>query len=85
MITDFFTFKKMLTPVIMAALFVIGIIVILVVGISNYPYLLGFNVNNGFAYFIGLLAVILVWRVFCEWAVIAFSIHERLVEAQKND
>lgn len=86
--SDYFAFRKMITPALIKALYVIGALSISVVGLITFFTKSGdktLGINGG--PLIGILLLVvgnLVWRVYCELVIIFFSIHERLVGIEKH-
>lgn len=79
--TDFLAFKSMVSVGIIKVIFLIGAILIILVGIA---VILGDPLDNRILSFLGGLAIIvmgnLLWRVVCEAWIVIFAIHERLAE-----
>lgn len=72
-IVDFFSFRKMVSSFIVKILYVIGLI--------SYTFT-GIGVIIGWNFMVGLLILVggnLAWRLFCEAAILLFSIHHELV------
>lgn len=80
---EIFSFRLMLTPMLVRIAFALGIPIIPIVSVC-YCFD-GYSPNyssNGFDRFIGglLLAAfaLLLWRIACETAIVLFSIHEEI-------
>ncbi len=72
-LVDFFNFRKMVSSFIVKILYVLGIISITFAGIG---------VIFGQNFMLGLLIIVggnLAWRLFCEAAILLFSIHHELI------
>jgi len=79
---DFLTFRRMITPIIIQIVFWIGIIGILVLGISVIVDGASGETDGG-AVLLGVLFIIigpLIWRVFCEILILTFRIIENLAD-----
>jgi len=78
---DYLTFDKFITPVIIQILFWLGLAGIVILSLifiaagANSPF------GGGGAVLIGLIYLLLgpiFWRVWCEWMLVMFRIHEEL-------
>jgi type IV secretory pathway VirB2 component (pilin) len=81
---DFFSFKKMITPIAIQILFWIGVGACVIMGITmiaaSSPFGRATAVVNGLVVlFIGPIAV----RVACELIMVVFNIHDRLKEISR--
>jgi hypothetical protein len=77
-IGEFFSFKRMVSFGLIKLLYVLGIIGILVYGINQITenkWLMGISI---------ILLGNLIWRLFCEIWILAFSIHNTLVSIDKG-
>ncbi len=73
----FFSFRQMVSTQIIKVVYILGMIVITLSGIIA--------MSEGFL--IGLLAIVmgnLFWRIFCEFTIIVFSIHDILGSIEAN-
>jgi len=87
----YFSFRTMITPIIVKLLYVIGMIAITIEGfvtmfsrrgISYFRYYI-----SGGGFWEGLLVIVvgnLIWRVVCEVIILLFSIHEILASIEKR-
>lgn len=80
---DFLAFRKFITPVFIAIIFWVGVAGIVVVGLLNFVQYVTIGsagaVLFGVAWlFLGIPVLVVVWRVFCEVAVVFFRILDRL-------
>ncbi|HAN09846.1 MAG TPA: hypothetical protein DCP90_04450 [Clostridiales bacterium] len=73
---DFFGFKKMITPIIIQAIFIIGLVIVIGSGLIN---IVGNKLLEGLAML--LLGPVLL-RVYCEILIIMFKIYEELRNKQ---
>jgi hypothetical protein len=79
---DFFSFRRMITPVIIQILFWLGVIVI--VGFSLVILITG---EEAWARVLGVIYLILgpiMWRVWCEIMILLFRISETLTDIRNN-
>lgn len=85
--SDFWAFRKMITPAIIKVIFWIGVVLcvisglVLIVGGTTTPYGGGGQVLAGVLF---LLLGPLFVRVWCEVMMVLFRIHETLTEIKKN-
>ncbi|MCA2622955.1 MAG: hypothetical protein IM507_19580 [Microcystis sp. M20BS1] len=70
---DFFTFRKMVSITIIKFLYILGLFMITLVGLSG----LFVEPLAGIA---TLIIGNLFWRIFCESLILVFSIHQELVK-----
>ena len=80
--SDFFSFRRMITPVIIQVLFWIGVIVI--VGFSLTILITG---DEAWTRVLGVVYLILgpiMWRVWCEIMILMFRISETLTDIRNN-
>jgi len=75
-VKDFFGFKKMITPIIIQAIFIIGLVIVIGSGLIN---IVGNKLLEGLAML--LLGPVLL-RVYCEILIIMFKIYEELRNKQ---
>jgi hypothetical protein len=81
---DFWSFRKMVTPVLIEVIFVVGAIICLIVGgvmifygATHYQEGMGHNLWKGLlVFFLGPLLV----RIYCEIFIVFFRINETLTE-----
>ena len=78
----FFNFDKMVTLSIIKAIFIIGLIVIVLVGFGMMSEM-GYYVNPLW-FILGMLLAAVLWRVNCELLIIMFKIHENLVHIKNK-
>lgn len=79
---DFFSFRTMITPTLIRAIFILGLIFLLFTALLA-PF--QGNFFEGIA--VSLMILIfgpLLLRVYCELMIVAFSIHECLQDIRKN-
>jgi len=79
-VSDFFSFRTMITPVIIQILFWIGVVLSIIVG-TGYLLMSSRYGNVSIAY--GVLIIIfgpIVVRIYCEILIIFFRINENLKE-----
>lgn len=89
-IGDYLMFRRMVTPVIVTAMFYFGVAVILLVGlIFGVMSLVGAITVKGAALmsllsilidFVATISALVMWRVLCEVVLILFRIHDQLRE-----
>ena len=89
--SGYFSFRTMITPIIVKWLYVIGMIAITIEGfitmfsrrgISYFGYYI-----SGGGFWEGLLVIVvgnLIWRVVCEVIILLFSIHEILASIERK-
>lgn len=75
---DYFSFKKMISSLLIKMLHSIGLLSITIYGF--YQIFQGDLVQGLLTLLIGNL----IWRILCEGMIIIFSIHERLVSIEIN-
>ncbi|AKG03779.1 hypothetical protein AAV35_002555 [Salimicrobium jeotgali] len=91
---NFLDFNKMITPSIIKIIFIIGVVISVLMGIS----LIGAGLDNPYggsgSVFMGLLTIVigpLVTRVYCEIIIVVFKMHESLhdinskIKVQEDD
>lgn len=84
-IADYFAFRKLVTPDLIRASYLIGAILITFgcIAIMGFPYLAGSTglqqTQIVLVAIVVLIAGNLLWRMLCESAILMFSIHEVLV------
>ena len=79
---SFLNFEKMITPVIMKAVYILGSI-----GIVIFSFASMFLIGGAAGFFSGLLGGIIglvVFRIVCEQMVLFFSIHRELIEIKNK-
>jgi uncharacterized membrane-anchored protein len=87
----YFSFRTMITPIIVKLLYVIGMIAITIEGFVTMfsrrgTFYFGYYVSGG-NFWRGLLIIVvgnLIWRVVCEVIILLFSIHEILASIEKR-
>jgi len=80
--SDFFSFRRMITPVIIQAIFWIGLIAI--VGASLALLIAG---DEAWTRVMGIVYLIIgpiLWRVWCEIMILLFRISETLTDIKNN-
>jgi hypothetical protein len=80
---DFLSFKKMITPIIIQALFWAGAGLSVIVGLVAIGSGISSSFNGGSQVFIGLMILILgpvITRIYCELLILFFRINETLTE-----
>ena len=85
---DFFSFKTMITTIIIKILYIIGAVIITLASLYGIMQSAGNHYGGGglMALYALLLLIFgnVFWRMFCEGAIILFSIHENLVQINHN-
>lgn len=82
----FFKFDKMITPVIIKIIFIIGIVITTLSGLGLIISGIGSNYGGGMQVLTGLVTLVIGpigVRVYCEIIIVLFKIHESL-EIIKN-
>lgn len=82
---DFFSFKKMITPVIIEVLFLVGVMLSVIVGLLGI--FLGLQIASVRLTLLGLVLLLAgppLIRVYCELVIIPFQIHDSLLQIDKN-
>lgn len=78
--SDFFQFKRFITADLLRLLYVVGALFITAIGfilfVSDESSL---DIPNSFWGLILISVGNLLWRLYCEFMIVIFSIHERLV------
>jgi hypothetical protein len=78
---DYFSFRTMVSSTIIKIVYTLGALGLTGAGL----FFLSRNNNQGFLKGIGLLIIgNLLWRLICEGFILAFSIHDRLVEIREQ-
>lgn len=82
---DFFKFKKMITPVIIQIVFIIGTILLIVFGISMINE--GSNMRRGGESVVltGWMLILLgpvILRIYCEVLIVVFAINDTLTDVK---
>lgn len=83
----FFSFRTMITPVIIKILYVLGAIALIIVGIVMISDNLNSRYGSDEEVWIGFGLIILgnlIWRIICEGIILMFNIHERLTSIDKK-
>jgi hypothetical protein len=80
---DFLAFRKFITPVFIAIIFWVGVAGIVILGLLNFVQYVTVGTASfvmiGVAWlFLGIPILVVIWRVFCEVAVVFFRILDRL-------
>ena len=84
---DFLAFRKMITPLIIQIIFWIGVVICVLSGLVTIIAGVARSYGGGSQVLLGLLVLIfgpLVVRIYCELLIIAFRIHDRLVDIKDN-
>ncbi|MFA6619291.1 MAG: hypothetical protein WCT23_09515 [Candidatus Neomarinimicrobiota bacterium] len=74
---SYFPFKKMITPIIVKILYVLGIVSLFTYGvilIANEELVLGFII---------MILGNMFWRIICESTILAFNIHKSLISIEE--
>ena len=79
----FFNFDKMVTLSIIKFIFIIGLIVIVLVGFGIMSDIYYYDINPIWS-ILGMLLAGVLWRVNCELLIIMFKIHENLVHIKNK-
>jgi hypothetical protein len=82
-VKDFLTFRRMIVPVIIQAIFWIGVAICVIVGLVT---LLNSD-NGGWERSFGLVIIVLgpiVVRIYCEFLIVVFRINETLSEIRRD-
>lgn len=80
-------FEKMLTPIIIQAIFWIGSLACVIIGVLNLAAATDAAPGDGALKLIGVLWILIgpiVVRVYCEFIIVVFLIHSTLVEIKSN-
>jgi len=80
-----FTFDTLWTPRIMNVLYIIGLFVIVLGGLGAMYMAMGPAGGGAFGALwaiIGTGVALVLWRVWCEIALVLFKLHDRLVEVR---
>jgi hypothetical protein len=83
-VKDFFSFRTMITPVIIQIIFWIGVVLCLIIGLGYL--LVGSRYGNASPAY-GILIIIvgpIAVRIYCEILIIFFRINETLTEIKHN-
>lgn len=83
----FFSFDKMITPVIIKIIFIIGLIITTLIGLSMVFSGLRAHYGGGVQVFFGLIILIfgpVFVRVNCELMIVVFKIHEALEDIKRK-
>ena len=81
----FFSFRKMVSPIILKVIYVMGIIAIVIAGVIQM--ILGIQTEAIILVLgapFGIVIVNILWRVVCEAFILPFSIHEILGSIEKE-
>ena len=79
----FFNFDKMVTLSIIKFIFIIGLIIIVLVGFGIMSDMYYYDINPIWV-ILGMLLAGVLWRVNCELLIIMFKIHENLVHIKNK-
>ena len=79
----FFSFDKMVTLSIIKFIFIIGLIIIVLVGFGIMSDMYYYDINPIWS-ILGMLLAGVLWRVNCELLIIMFKIHENLVHIKNK-
>jgi hypothetical protein len=77
---DFFAFRTMVSHGLLKVVYLLGFLALTLSAVLS-----GLNGANG--YLNGLLILVVgnvLWRVFCEWLILFFSMHERLASIERE-
>ncbi|HEY7544909.1 MAG TPA: DUF4282 domain-containing protein [Blastocatellia bacterium] len=80
--SDFLTFRKMITPIIIQIIFWLGVAGVVITGLLSIVAGLS-AYNGGFFIFVGFLYMVLgpiVVRIYCELLIVAFRMNETLTD-----
>lgn len=80
---DFLAFRKFITPVFIQIIFWVGVAGIVIVGLLNFVQYVMIGTAGAVLFavawlFLGIPILTVIWRVFCEIAVVFFRILDRL-------
>ncbi|MFA7238235.1 MAG: DUF4282 domain-containing protein [Phycisphaeraceae bacterium] len=78
---EFLSFRKMITPTFIQAIFWIGVVVIVLIALS--AFITGLRYDSAPTLLTGFVWLILgpiLWRIYCELLIIIFRIHDVLTE-----
>ncbi|MFC0267198.1 DUF4282 domain-containing protein [Kushneria aurantia] len=82
--SDLAGFNKFISPSLIKIAYWIGIILIVLMGLSSLFFSSPYSPLSGFFGFliklIGILLSLVFWRITCEAAILLFGMHERLGE-----
>ena len=84
---EFLSFKKMITPIIIQALFWIFTVIAVLSGLVMIVHGAGSYGGGGGQVLMGLVWILLgpiVARIYCEILIVIFSINDTLLEIKKN-
>jgi hypothetical protein len=78
---SFLSFEKLITPTIIKAVYVIGLILILLGGvISFFTSLFAGAFGSALLTLLGTLVGLLAWRMYCELVIVLFGLYDRAGE-----
>ena len=80
----FFNFDKMVTLSIIKVIFIIGLIIIVLVGFGMMSEMSYYYDVHPILSILGMLLAGVLWRVNCELLIIMFKIHENLVQIKNQ-
>lgn len=81
---DFFSFKKMITPFLIKFLYVLGAIAIIPAAIFAFD-MFKYDMVIAILTAVGvLIGGELLWRIFCEYTILFFSMYETMVAMKKQ-
>ena len=82
---DFFSFRKMVTPIVIKILYALGAIALpITIFALSYQNSYRYNSPIFFLVLLGVIVAELVWRLLCETMILFFSMHEVLVQIKDN-
>lgn len=84
----FMNFDKMITPVIIKVIFIIGVVVTTLLGLGMIVSGLGSPYGGGISVFMGLLTLVvgpIFNRVYCELIIVVFKVHEALEDLRRRE
>lgn len=76
----FLGFERLIAPILIKLIYWIGIVVILITGVSSVVTTGGEGIGRMLLTLLALLLSLLIWRLLSELGILAFNIYERLVE-----
>src|SRR5207245_11294104 len=81
--SDFIGFERLIAPYLIKLIYWVGAIVIIVAGLAGFFGAFaatGGGIGRALLALIGMVFLLLIWRVVSELWILAFNIHERLGE-----
>ena len=79
---DFFSFRRMITPVIIQAVFWIGVVVCILLGIATIAN--GVFVEQRIGGIVLLILGPIVVRMYCEFFIVAFRINDNIADMRNH-